>query len=783
MEEEKGGATSSARPSSSFPPPGTPPVASSSAHVPKEAVAGPLTTQRQRFSVELRPGETTIVSWRKLVREYNKGHGEPPAPSGANPALASRIATPAAVQPVETGTEEAQPPPNRFSAVIEKIERLYMGKESSDEEELGDVPDDDQYDTEDSFIDDTELNEYFEVEKSATKHNGFFVNRGMLERVEPSLSPDVAPKKRRRKDSTTIPSEKHVGHAVNDLVNLGNVRMKAAARSGPLVGKRSSSPSRILSPFVEHNQEGKILKNVPITSAGICRKKSADPTTRLDSLPSVKKQNKDISASCLDEKDVESQKVGSSQSRESAKKLRTSDESFGAFNLPSLEKSVSFQAEPQPKLNKENEVELPNKSQRQKNGISDLPDLNTPSNIYPSQGARSSRVKEGSGVVRPKGTTLERAIRDLERIVAESRPPHVDIQESDASSLAIKKRLPQEVKQKLAKVARLAASQGKVKEEDLIDRLMGIVGHLVQRKTLKRNLREMVELGISAKQIKADRFQQIKKEVVEMIKTRVVHSKIKVPEQHGGSSDDFQEVSNGGKIALEAKYSMDDALEDKICDLYDLYVEGMDEDKGPQMRKLYAELAELWPNGSMDNVGIKHAVYRAKERKRALYRQQKHLNGERIKRKKMQVAVRMEDNITLGLQARALQDRPDSTGQVLSSSDKAITNQFLPPSGRMTEQIPSCKASSHHGKNLSRVTGDGIMVPDEGIKFDAATLKKKLKRKSEFVSGEIHVHPGKHTSCLGKEKQKVQKHSANSIVRDPHELTPQSSLPGSQQPS
>lgn len=35
---------------------------------------------------------------------------------------------------------------------------LYIqGKNSSDEEDLNDVPDDDEYDTEDSFIDDTEL--------------------------------------------------------------------------------------------------------------------------------------------------------------------------------------------------------------------------------------------------------------------------------------------------------------------------------------------------------------------------------------------------------------------------------------------------------------------------------------------------------------------------------------------------------------------------------------------------------------------------------------------------
>lgn len=32
-----------------------------------------------------------------------------------------------------------------------------QGKDSSDDEELNDIPDDDQYDTEDSFIDDAEL--------------------------------------------------------------------------------------------------------------------------------------------------------------------------------------------------------------------------------------------------------------------------------------------------------------------------------------------------------------------------------------------------------------------------------------------------------------------------------------------------------------------------------------------------------------------------------------------------------------------------------------------------
>ena len=44
----------------------------------------------------------------------------------------------------------------------------------------------------------------------------------------------------------------------------------------------------------------------------------------------------------------------------------------------------------------------------------------------------------------------------------------------------------------------------------------------------QRHLKEMVEMGLSVKQAKADKFQLIKKEVTEMIRTRVTSSKSKV---------------------------------------------------------------------------------------------------------------------------------------------------------------------------------------------------------------------------------------------------------------
>ena len=44
-------------------------------------------------------------------------------------------------------------------------------------------------------------------------------------------------------------------------------------------------------------------------------------------------------------------------------------------------------------------------------------------------------------------------------------------------------------------------------------------------------------------------------------------------EQQAGASDDFQEIAPEEKEASKRKFSMDAALEDKICDLYDLYVD------------------------------------------------------------------------------------------------------------------------------------------------------------------------------------------------------------------
>ncbi|XP_074579941.1 ubinuclein-1-like isoform X2 [Curcuma longa] len=138
----------------------------------------------------------------------------------------------------------------------------------------------------------------------------------------------------------------------------------------------------------------------------------------------------------------------------------------------------------------------------------------------------------------------------------------------------------------------------------------------------KRNIREMVASGPLAKQQTADRFQQIKKEVNEIIRAHF-------------SQPNSKEISNDGARSLKEKFVMSTVLEDKMYDLYDLYVEGVVKDKGPHCRKLYVELAELWPSGYMDNVRIKDAIYRAKERRSRLYRQHKARSAEKSKRQKL----------------------------------------------------------------------------------------------------------------------------------------------------
>ncbi|KAI7743547.1 hypothetical protein M8C21_000746, partial [Ambrosia artemisiifolia] len=165
-------------------------------------------------------------------------------------------------------------------------------------------------------------------------------------------------------------------------------------------------------------------------------------------------------------------------------------------------------------------------------------------------------------------------ILELETMAADSRKLHGDVEDVVGS----KSRLPRELKIKLESVARLAhSSHGRI-SDGLIMHLMSILGHWLKPKTLK-----------------------------------------------DGSDNETMELH----AASKAKYSMDHELEDKICDFYDIYVQGMDEIKSSEIRKFYIQLAALWPTGTMDNHGVRNAICSSKERRRTALQEKGHEKGKR----------------------------------------------------------------------------------------------------------------------------------------------------------
>ncbi|CAH2067715.1 unnamed protein product, partial [Thlaspi arvense] len=616
---------------------------------------------RKLLKVELQQGETTYVSWKKLMKEASKGNGlsvsAPDPPPNANPNLESRIAP----GPPAEGEKVDQPHSNRFNAVIEKIERLYMGKDSSDGEELdGAPPDDDQYDTEDSFIDDVELDEYFEVDDSAIKHDGFFVNRGKLERIEPTTTTtsNQQPKKRQRKESAK---------PCGDVVDVSRKQAKMAKTAGGKDQLAASGPSS--------------------------KKKSNDSKAEQDSVSPLKPQSGN---DCLLLENVKHTDRANHQPRNASSPKSKAAGSSGALLLKCSKKSAHQQSNSLPVKSRPNVLAKSTVvRQKETNGMHEL----------------DNATKKSGSSVRPKTSTLEKAIRELEKVVAESRPPAAtENQDADTSSQAVKRRLPRDVKLKLAKVARIAASQGNVSGE-LINRLMSIVGHLIQVRSLKRNLKIMIDSGDTANREKDTRFQRIKNEVIEMLKTQVPLMESQATNQEAGTSDDFQDVGSVEKPPMKKKFVMDAALEDKLCDLYDIFVDGLDEDSGPQIRKLYANLAELWPNRLMDNHEIKRAICRAKERRRALYGNlgKEMDQGKMTKRKQTQLVPKVE--------AAAYPDKASAVGDktnVVPSSTTTSLGQGQPSADRSKQQHEKLKGttsasnSSAEAKTVRRKTEPGV---------------------------------------------------------------------------
>lgn len=232
----------------------------------------------------------------------------------------------------------------------------------------------------------------------------------------------------------------------------------------------------------------------------------------------------------------------------------------------------------------------------------------------------------------------------------------------------------------------------------------------------------MVEMGPTAKQEKADRFQLIRREVMEMIELQASKR-----EKAGG---DFQKaIIYEEKGAMDEKYVMDNKMEDKICDLYDLFVQGMDEDKGPHIRKLYVELAELWPNGAMDNHGIKNAIYRAKERRRTFY------NNEKVQEKaSLDELSKCWKDINVGGKATSVAQA--KRAQEGLSTPAAISQYLSEPAKPLPPFLKGRNDDSPKQEKLEKMT---FPMLKEQMRQQRREFNRGLKKSSPKVDKESHM--------------------------------------------
>ncbi|GMJ03906.1 hypothetical protein HRI_004059700 [Hibiscus trionum] len=588
-----------------------------------------LFAKRQRFTIELRPGETTIVSWKRLVKDAHN----------ISPPLSAR-------------------------------------------------------NTEDS------LDAGFQDDKSTSKQNGLSVSSDKLECTNETVLSVAQPSRKRRKNMAEARVEK-----VDDLVpskhaKVEQGRLNFAATNAVLEEQSSALLQNSAAAGEPDRRFHDLFNSVRSTS------KLANIGTKSEHSSYTEVSNKDASISASNSKDADKYRSVTIHSSD----LGNNTNSLVTHRKHLEKRSCKKHKSPLRKLMTENgkeEISTEVEKTKKRATCGELPDLNLP--VYPVQ----SESKDVSNL-RPKGTMLDKAMRELEKVVAESRLSTMEVQDIDASSAAIKRRLPCEVKQKLAKVARLAhSSQGKISKE-LINKLMNILGHSVQLRTLKRNLKEMILMELSAKQEKVDRFQQIKSEVTEMIKLQLGDV----------ATGDVQEVlGSEEKVVLKKQDRLDNIMEDKICDLYDLYIQGLDEDKGPQIRKLYVELAKLWPNGIIDKHGIKSAICRAKERKRKSCENDKVREvGRKKSAQKMEVGVEGEARSVFRLQAVQENQEPASSSHILAlpprtTSCKVTLDQHLAAPLEIASVPPNSGFDISEEKKIAKMT-----IP---------SLKEKMKQKGK----------------------------------------------------
>ncbi|KAE8721933.1 Wound-responsive family protein isoform 1 [Hibiscus syriacus] len=327
-----------------------------------------LSAKRQRFTIDLRPGETTIVSWKRLIKDAHS----------TSPPLTARN--------IENSLDEC----------------FHEDKSANMAEVRGDK------------VDDLVLSKHVKVEQG--RLNCAATNAVLEEQSSALLQISAATGEPNRRFHDLFSS-------VRSTSKLANIGTKSEHSSYTEVSNKDAS----ITP--SNSKDSDKYRSISIHSS--------DLGNNTNSLATYQKHL---------------EKRFCKKHKSPVRKLMTENN----------EEGISTEVE----------------KRKKRATCGELPDLNLP--VYPVQ----SELKDVSNL-RPKGTMLEKAMRELEKVVAESRLSTMEVQDIDASSAAIERRLPCEVKQKLAKVARLAhSSQGKISKE-LINMLMNILGHSMQLRTLK----------------------------------------------------------------------------------------------------------------------------------------------------------------------------------------------------------------------------------------------------------------------------------------------------------
>ncbi|KAH7289746.1 hypothetical protein KP509_30G017500 [Ceratopteris richardii] len=500
---------------------------------------------RERFYVELKPGETTFVSWRKLLRESQKSEGLLfsccEAPTHAQSTLQACVASDIVSSDQSLNVHSLLPSSsNRLGSVIGKIEGLYQ--RSTSDEEFHDFMDEVKYDARDPFVPDTELG----MENAKLKHSGFFINRGKLE-TEVKVTLHIA-------DGSKMKEKKKLNNGEEVKVVKSIVRLKAAARGlPPTNGLSPSSKSAIL-----------VGKNKSVCDLGREMGEAVAMTVVAKELNVAGCNDLFISDIAGNKTENKLSKDGFSGDKMAVERVegRISGKhipvGFFDMNGPFVkDDAVGF--EPNERLS----ISGVESKSIQK----DFEDENRKES--PLRQKILTLLGKDESLGHNRRTALEKAFLELERDVAELYPPSLATREPEQGK---RNRLPRDLKQKLAKVARLAAKQGQI-TDDIIERLMGILGHVIRERTLKRHLKRhlkmMIEMGVPAMQDGC--FLSIN-EV-----TKPSKSKEACPWNELQSLDLSSENASG-----EGCYKWDPATEAK----------GLYKNKEPHMQKLYEKGSE-----------------------------------------------------------------------------------------------------------------------------------------------------------------------------------------------